>query len=99
MSRHYRIGADIQGEDLRQELHAILNPLPAMLEASTGMKIFTAEIGATDATGNAMIVRRRLQGDERFPWLGPDIHAWYQWLTLKAWQTIPLAASFGWVSI
>jgi hypothetical protein len=42
------------------------------------MKIFTAEKGATHATGNAMIVSRRLQGDERFPWLGHDIHPWYQ---------------------
>ena len=37
-----------------------------------------------------MVVRRRLQGDERFPWLGHDIHPWYQRLTLEAWQMTPL---------
>jgi hypothetical protein len=53
---HHGISGNINSKDTGQFKQSIYNPLPAMFETLTGMRIFTAQKGAANATGNTMII-------------------------------------------
>jgi len=73
MVGHNGIGADIDGEEGGEFEESVANPLTAMLETLGGEGVFPTEEGASDATGDAVVVGSGLQGDQGFPWLGHDI--------------------------
>jgi hypothetical protein len=56
MIAHHRISRDIDGKDICQFEQSIFDPLPPVLEALAGERIFTTQKGAANATRNAMVI-------------------------------------------
>jgi hypothetical protein len=80
--RHDRISTDINAENLTEFENAFFDPTPSMFIINAGLGIFTAQKGAPNTAGNAVIVGRGGDGDLSVPWLRHDCNPFFEiyWL-------------------
>ena len=61
---HYRIGANVDGEQSGEQVKPLDYPLAAMFVAATGISVGTAKKGATNTTRNAMVIASMFLADQ-----------------------------------
>src|SRR5262245_56449614 len=64
MVAHQTVGADADGEDIGELLHAVGDPLLAMIKISAGEGVATTEKGAAYTAADAVIVGSGSEVDE-----------------------------------
>jgi hypothetical protein len=52
------VGTQVDGKDGGQQFDSINDPLAAVFEVEAGMGVFATQKGASDTSGNAVVVRR-----------------------------------------
>ena len=67
MVAHDRIGTKVNGKNINQQLDAVNDPLPTVLEIETRVRVAATKKGSAHAPCNAVVVGRVVQRDQAFP--------------------------------